>query len=410
MLTKDLVKFTRRKDKIVPLSLSTEEPELLKLAQTLVELYSNGIDQRRDDLEEESSIIVNSFAQPLMARGLNKLCLDRSDFTPCLDIDFPEAREQLFDTAATLLKQSGELDYESYIDKVQEQMPPEHYEFIQGDIYADLPASDRLIKFKPTRAIDLLHRYNVAQVQYHLLFAKNVKFTLKKVEAAQLRRLFKYLKFFRLLARIEGSARGTLKLTIDGPVSLFENTKKYGMQLSNFFPAVIDCPVWSMEAEVDLPQRKNMQLKQSQKQGLIGHYKNFSAFVPEEIRLFHRSFREKVDDWEIVGEAPFMQIKDENGQELIFPDLSFQGPRKKDLIHLELFHRWHAGQLRRRLDQLASNSKHKLIIGVDRSLVRSKQAEEDICSHPYFAENGFLFRDFPSVNRVKALLEKLTKK
>ena len=406
MLTKDLTKFTRRGDKLIPHAIDISDPELLRVAQSLVDLYGNGIDQRRDDLEEESSILVNSFAQPIIARGLNKLCLDRSNFTPCLELDFPQARETLFDTAAEFLKQSGELDYESYIDSVQEKMPADTQEFLQGDIYADLPDSDLLIKFKNLRAIDLLNRYNLAQVQYNLLFAKNVKFTLKKVEAAQLRRIFKYLKFFRLLAHIEGSARGTLKLTIDGPISLFENTKKYGMQLANFLPAVVDCPLWSMEADIDLPQRKNMKLKQSQKMGLVGHYKNFSAFVPEEIRLFHRSFRDKVENWTIVGETPFMQIKEEQGQEIIFPDLSFQGPRKKDLVHLELFHRWHAGQLRRRLDQLVRNPKIKLIIGVDRSLVRSKQAEEDICNHPYFQENGFLFRDFPSVTRVKSLLDK----
>ena len=274
---------------------------------------------------------------------------------------------------------------------------------LHEDLYGDLPHSDILLKFKTLRPIDLLHRYNLAQAQYHMLFADSMTLTLKKVEPAELRKIFKYLKFFRLLARIEGEAKKALKITVDGPVSLFENTRKYGLQLSNFLPAFVDCANWSLEAKVDLPRFKNKVLKLSHRDGLKSHYKNFSAYVPEEIRIFHKTFAEKGEEWKIVGETPFIEVGEEGSQELIFPDLSFSDGEK--LVHLELFHRWHAGALRRRLEQLQDRDDLDLLIGIDRSLLRSEDFKAEVEGHTYFESRGFLFNDFPPISRLKTLLK-----
>jgi len=403
VLTKDLVKFSRRKDRIHPHSIKTDQQGLLDLAQDLLNIYQFGEGKNRQELEEESSIIINGFSTPLMARGLNRLCLDRCEFTQCLEVDFASAREQVFDLSAKHLKEADKYDFEGFRDQIESQVPNELQELVHEDLYGDLPHSDLLLKFKSMRPVDLLHRYNLAQVQYHMLFAGDLTLTLKKVEAAELRKIFKYLKFFRLLARIESPQKGTLKITIDGPISLFENTRKYGLQLANFIPAFVDCANWQFEAKVDLPRFKNKVLKLTHRAGLKSHYKNFSAFVPEEIRLFHKTFADKAKDWQIVGDTPFVEMGEEGKQELIFPDLSFAKDAKT--VHMELFHRWHAGALRRRLDQLHTKPNCQLLIGIDRSLVRASTFKEEVEGHPYFAEHGFLFNDFPSVTRVNSLLK-----
>jgi uncharacterized protein len=403
VLTKDLVKFSRRKDRIYPHAIKTDQQSLLDLAQDLITIYAYGEGKNRQELEEESSILINSFSTPLIARGLNRLCLDRSEFTQCLEVNFTAAREQLFDLSAKHLKEADQYDFEGFRDQIESQVPNDLQALVQEDLYGDLPHSDLLLKFKTMRPVDLLHRYNLAQVQYHMLFAGDLSLSLKKVEAAELRKIFKYLKFFRLLARIESKTKGTLKITIDGPLSLFENTRKYGLQLANFIPAFVDCANWQFEVKVDLPRFKNKVLKLSHKADLKSHYKNFSAYVPDEIRLFHKTFADKAKDWQIVGDTPFIEMGEEGKQELIFPDLSFAKDQK--CVHMELFHRWHAGPLRRRLDQLQSKPDCQLLIGIDRSLVRSSSFKEEVEAHPYFSEHGFLFNDFPSVTRVNSLLK-----
>ncbi|MDD7985494.1 DUF790 family protein [Lentisphaera marina] len=403
MLTKDLVKFSRRKDRIYPHSIKTDQQALLDLAQDLVTIYAHGEGKNRQELEEESSILINSFSTPLIARGLNRLCLDRCEFTQCLEVDFASAREQIFDLSAQHLKEANKYDFDGFREHLERQVPNDLQALVHEDLYGDLPHSDLLLKFKSLRPVDLLHRYNLAQVQYHMLFAGDLSLNLKKVEAADLRKIFKYLKFFRLLARIESKTKGALKITIDGPLSLFENTRKYGLQLANFIPAFVDCANWQFEAKIDLPRFKNKVLKLSHKEGLKSHYKNFSAYVPEEIRLFHKSFADKAKDWQIVGDTPFVEMGEEGKQEIIFPDLSFAKDAKR--VHMELFHRWHAGALRRRLDQLHTKPDCQLLIGIDRSLVRSSSFKEEVESHPYFEKHGFLFNDFPSVTKVNSLLK-----
>ena len=133
VLTKDLVKFSRRKDRIYPLSIKVDKQDLLELASDLISLYAHGEGKNREELEEESSIIVNSSSQVLIARGLNRLCLDRSEFTQCLEIDFPKAREELFDLSSATLKLG--LDYDTFREKVESKAPQEYQSLLHEDLY-----------------------------------------------------------------------------------------------------------------------------------------------------------------------------------------------------------------------------------------------------------------------------------
>lgn len=95
---------------------------------------------------------------------------------------------------------------------------------------------------------------------------------------------FKYLKFFRLLAKtVCEDSKGTegseveppkLSLTIDGPASIFESSNKCGLQLASFLPALIQATEWSIDCEVKLRDRK-LRLRLDQSSGLVSHYSNF---------------------------------------------------------------------------------------------------------------------------------------
>jgi len=244
-------------------------------------------------------------------------------------------------------------------------------------------------------------------VQSLLLYSGRLELDIEETDQAKLRRLFKYLKFFRLLATVhakpsrqKNKAARRLKMVVDGPASIFENTRKYGLQLASFFPAVCDLEKWTLRAEIELRKDKRV-LRLDQESGLKSHYHNFSAYVPEEIRMFHQLFKQKIDAWQIVGDAPFVDI---GGGELIFPDLSFQHDSGKT-VHLELFHRWHSTQLFSRIEQHDKELPDNFIIGVDRALSSKPEIKEILDSSPFFSSHGFLYRDFPGVDRVAKLLD-----
>ena len=120
--------------------------------------------------------------------------------------------------------------------------------------------------------------------------------------------------------------------------------------------------------------------------------------------MFHRLFKEKIQNWQIIGDTPFF---DAGKQEIIFPDLSFKNTGGR-IIHLELFHRWHSTPLLKRLEYCAALPCIPFIIGVDRSLSERPEIKNALANSAFFQKQGFLFRDFPGVERVCKLLESVT--
>ncbi len=410
MLTKDLLNFRRRGDYLKPVFIDTGDPKLLNLARNLLSIYeipdgeTAGLTAK--ELAELSEPVVKSQRNLKLAKGLHKLILDRCVFSSPPERDFPILREELFSRAANLLRdRSFALEYNKY--RAAAANTAELNDFVEQDIYADLPENERLVRFKQLFPKELLERYNCSQVQSLLLYSGRLELDIEETDQAKLRRLFKYLKFFRLLATVhakpsrqKNKAARRLKMVVDGPASIFENTRKYGLQLASFFPAVCDLEKWTLRAEIELRKDKRV-LRLDQESGLKSHYHNFSAYVPEEIRMFHQLFKQKIDAWQIVGDAPFVDI---GGGELIFPDLSFQHDSGKT-VHLELFHRWHSTQLFSRIEQHDKELPDNFIIGVDRALSSKPEIKEILDSSPFFSSHGFLYRDFPGVDRVAKLLD-----
>ena len=142
----------------------------------------------------------------------------------------------------------------------------------------------------------------------------------------------------------------------------------------------------------------------NEKSQLRSHYRNFSAYVPEEIAMFHRLFKEKIRDWTIVGETPVLAGI---SGEVFFPDLSFCEEKSGKVVHLELFHRWHKQQLETRIALLAKQPQTPLLLGIDRSIADENSLKEYVEKYPDLNGRLFLFRDFPGVDRVAKLLREM---
>ena len=402
MLTKDLLKFRRAGKGIKPQFIDAEDNTLLELAGELMQIYNVAAEtqQSRGEIAETVEPLLTGSRDQKFVRGLNKLIIDRCEFSIHDNKDYASLRHDTFALAAKLFSES-ELPDDNALRAAVMSSDHELGGFVENGIYADLPDNERLTKFRTLFPKELLQRYNCSLVQALLIYSERLELKVVEPEPAKLRKMFKYLKFFRLLAMVEtikGTANG-LKFTIDGPASLFENSRKYGLQLAIFFPAVCDLAKWHLKADIKL-NNKDSRLNLNETAGLVSHYRNFSAYVPEEIVMFHRLFKQQVDDWLIVGDTPFIKP---SGREVIFPDLSFQS-QAGQLIHLELFHRWHSGPLLQRLEQLAEKSELPLIIGVDRSLYNKPEIKAQLDGNEVFEQRGFLFRDFPGVEKVRKVL------
>ncbi|MCK5835348.1 MAG: DUF790 family protein [Lentisphaeria bacterium] len=413
MLTKNLLRYRRVSGAIKPQFIETDNELLLNLASSLIEIYNPEFEPNKSQIEEQVMTLANSAQDITLAKGLNKILLDRTTFSTASDVDLVSVRadafKHSFDFVNQLKKESkenpGSETLKSYVHSKMAEVPSE-------SLYADLPEFEILTKLKKTFPKELLERYNMSLVQSLLLNASSITLKIKEADVGKLRKLFKYLKFFQLLASIElvdktkksfnslngTEANATLKITIDGPLSLFENTSKYGLRLASFFPAVCDMSHWSLKTNLKI-NGKDHKLNLDQKTELICHYKNFSSYVPDEVKVFHKVFTQKAKDWTVGGKTPFIRLK---GQEVLFPDLCFEN-KSGTVIYLELFHRWHHWQLKKHLEFISKRS--DMIIGIDRALYKKDDIKlliENVIGED--SDKLFLFNNFPTYSSVTKAL------
>ncbi len=410
MLTKDLLRFRLMNNAVKPSFVKTDDPALLELAASLIALYESSAGSTRGSIEESAGALLKTAKDLKLARGIDKIALDRCEFSSVADCDYPTLRRAVFAKAFSLFGSGEVRELGAFKDAVLSGSSPE-LAFLKDGLYADLPDNEKLVSMKKLFPKELLERYNCALAQSLLLYCSKLEATVSESDPAKLRRLFKYLKFFRLLAKIgdgDGGGSGAegseahptkLSLSIDGPASLFENTTKYGLQLASFLPALIQVSEWSMDSQVKLRDRV-LRLRLDQDSGLVSHYANFGAYIPEEASMFHKLFKARVPDWTVAGGSPFIRA---GGGDLIFPDFSFEGV-DGTRVHLELFHKWHSSQLPARLEFCARHPELNLILGVDRALLSGSAMKASLEADPFFSKRGFLFRDFPGVDAVRSLL------
>ena len=246
----------------------------------------------------------------------------------------------------------------------------------------------------------MLNRYNIAQVQGLLLQAERLEIRLPESRLKEFRLIFRRLRFERLLAEMTKDGSRGFRLEVSGPLSLFGAAQGYGLRIARFFPWILAVPDWELAA--DLKTRKGslqLQLKAASCdlrfpfRGGIGH-------VPEEFRLFEQSFRGLSSPWEVQGGGHFFNAGEEN---YCFPDFTFVSGRQKR--HMELFHRWHRGQLLKRLNIIIKYPNLPLLLGISRLLKKDDEIIKTVEKAESLGAKVFWFTDFPL---AKAVLSRLS--
>ncbi|MBF0448898.1 MAG: DUF790 family protein [Magnetococcales bacterium] len=402
MLTKDLLRFSRnRQAQVFPRFLKADDRITLDLVESLANLYQNGIDQSREELSELAHPIINGHRSPLIAKGINKLLLDRCLFQEP-DSNIEPFRAQVYATAAHwLIKDDPELDSLSHFRSVVGQRHDQPADELAAALHADLPIRQPLRSFETVSAEKLIHRYNLAQAQGLLFNSNKMTLTFTDTDVGRRRFFFRYLRFFRLLARVHKTGPGQYRLEVDGPLSLFDQTRKYGIRMANLLPVICLLSQWSLTASVK-PEKQSGTLKLDHNDGLISHYRLTTAYVPEEFKIFAEQFKKAKTEWKISNNPPLLDL---GKQELSIPDFSFVHQRGT-VVHLELFHRWHKGALQQRLKQVAlGRKKINLAIGIDRFLNKDPSLAKQLEQSGWFQKHGLSFNAFPPVGRVVKTLE-----
>lgn len=391
MLTKDLLLFTTRKGTVKPRFLDRKKPELRSVLAGMVEVMKNAVGTPKREVDEALSAIALGAPRPKVAKGLAKLLADGMEVAEP-DEAVADRRRRTFEAAMAVLAEGPPPEPEAYAALVAERVGVA-LEPLRAGLHADLPDARRVVAITEMDAEALMDRYDLALAQGLVLHAASVQLTLPELGRPEVRRLFRFMRFCRLVAAVRPVEAGC-EVTVDGPASIFDGAKAYGLQLASFLTAVPLLPEWALTAEIKMPRRKPAVLTLTQDDPLSSRFSGGSGHVPE--AMTETLARLDVPGWTADLAPPPERV---GATGVTIPDFSLNADDGRRVV-VELFHRFHRGALARRLDELEEFEAPDLRLGVDRALLKAPELASRVETHP----RVFLFRGFPSLRALKGLV------
>ncbi len=373
MLTADLVNARRRSGELRVVALDSRKRERAgELAAAHLELAHGHLGRSRSELEEAWAVIEVQAGERKLADGIRKLVEDRCEFDAELASDPAALRRDVF-TTASAARRDGTFQRAAVMAEAGQRhgLGPDE---LERALYADLRGAHRLrgvAAIEPARLVD---EYDLAQAQAVLLRAVRVTVDIQCATPGAYRALFHKLKFLRLLYRIEATERGGYRIEIDGPFSLFESVTRYGLQLAMALPALRECDVFELDADVRwgaerAPLRFRLHGKRAEADG-----REEARKLPDEVAELVAALSELDTPWKV---APAGAILDLPGVGLCVPDLVFEHSRTGECVYLEVMGFWSRDAVWRRVELVERGLRDRILFAVSQRLRVSEQVLGD---------------------------------
>lgn len=376
MLTGNLLRVRLMRNRVAPQYLDSLDAGWLAVAERLLEMFRGREGRTRGGLEEDVKESFGAAQQQQVYQGLAKLLEDRCEFEVIAGLPPEQIREAVFTSAAQrrvrdrTAQPRHSFDRNVVLQEVGTQLGLTADAVDQG-LFADLKSEQRLVAFKDITAQRLLERYNVALVQAVLLKSTGVHVLIRGEPPQRFRQLLRLVKFHRLVCDVQARGSDAFDLHLDGPLSLFSATQKYGLQLALFLPAVLRCRDYEVEAELRWgPQRTSKVFRLEPKEGLVSHYQDHGMYVPTELSMFVELFRKKIIDWEIQEGPEIVRL----GQGYWVPDFKLVERASGRGVLLEVLGFWRRSSVSQHLARLKEHIKEPFLLAVSDQL-RVDEAE-----------------------------------
>jgi len=224
-------------------------------------------------------------------------------------------------------------------------------------LYADLPDNHVVKEVDRTlTALSLIERYNVGLAQAMLYRAVRAEIRLWD----NFRMVLQWMKLARLMHTIESLPEGGYRIVLDGPVSLFQNSERYGVNMARFLPALLLSKNWELEATVETGRVGKKVFRLNPSHDLRPAKKPQPDFDSSAEEAFYRKFaRNKKSKWQISREGGVLS---QDGVVFI-PDFAFKHEDGRTAF-LEIVGFWTPEYLRNKLSKLRRFEKENIIVAV----------------------------------------------
>jgi hypothetical protein len=371
MLPSDLLHHRQNGEEIIPKRLKLDEKHL-GLAHELISSFQETVGKTQGALERQLLELEGDTPDYKIKRGLAYLLKSSfCTFEVVSPLEPQMLRERVFALAAksvpspeltqvTLSKIADELTQE-----LEHEVLPEQ---VRDGLYADLSENKILIAFDTPKPEELLHRYNLSQVQGVFYKASQLVLNAHRNVPGEYKLLFRYLKLFQLMAYIEGDADHGFTITIDGPTSLFNPSTRYGLAIAKLIPALLHVTKWSLSATLQVRDFytdtwKSGRFTLNSECGLVTHYPPGKPYDS----MLEASFADKWDalktDWVLEREVDLIPIPGS----VMIPDFRLVHPDGRSFL-LEIIGYWRPEYLQKKFAQVRRAQCHNLILAISERL------------------------------------------
>jgi predicted nuclease of restriction endonuclease-like RecB superfamily len=428
VLTADLARSRTRDGSVTPLFIDTDEQQYRDTAEELIQVFENHLGKPKGELEETIDQLTIADTEYKVVQGLAKLLKDECEFETVAVADPREIRQQSFEKAndsypivrqPTLGEDTRQLEvYSAVADRLNISL-----EACFRGMYADLEDNKRLVRFgnrvsdeyeeadrtsttrltgdseesyaKDTITVDwLLTRYNLALAQAVLYDATRMRIRVWDHFGT----VFSYVKLFGLMHRIypidqEGNRMATTdaadgyEAILDGPASLFSQSRKYGIRMANFLPALPLCDRWEMHADIlddeGGPSGDTLSFDLDHTDSLSSHYTVQNDFDSDVERTLAQKWDRANTDWKLMREDDVLDL----GAEVMIPDFALEHPDGRRAI-LEIVGFWTPEYLDEKLAKVRDADLDHLLVAVSERLECSAEDFESASDRLLWFKSG----------------------
>jgi uncharacterized protein len=374
--------------RLVPHRLSPDDRRAKEVAAELCELYVASVDKARATLERELAAREEELGPGLDARrgfrivrALSKLLEERAHWVSPTDADPYTLRTRIFELAASLPEpptaEPGLLEVPTRDDVLSRVSAETGVDTPAALMYADRQGAQLLGEFDRPSAEELLRRYNVAQVQGVLYSARELVVDLG--EGVDARLVFHYVKLLGLIHNLEPLERAAgYRLRLDGPLSIFGGTRKYGLRLAKFLPGLLLTSPWKLSANLEWKGRDAVLELDSETSGLQSHYlgPKHERDADDVRGAFVRAWERAKDtgDWELEPGGGVLSFPERKAA--LVPDFTLRHAETGEIVHLEILGFWSERNLVERVSLLreAAGRGHRVLVAASERLGASQDA------------------------------------
>jgi uncharacterized protein len=351
MLTAEFVVVRRRGNELsLPAITGKSRADLETLAEQAISGARLLLGRPRSEWDAFVLGLGETSQQKKLARGLGRLLEQTCTFEIPPDGDAELLRTAVFDAAAIgwqSLPPGARFERDVVLREAAGQVGLE-LSNVERTLFADLPFAQILLEVPEITPSGLVDVYDQSRVQAVLLRAVEVRVVVPFHSGDPIRHLFQCLKFRRLMFETERLGKDQLRLTINGPFSLFESVAKYGLELALLWPALLSLGNVQLEADVQWGRARENQLfrydSPRSKVGQVG-----GAPAPD-MRSELVELSERIGKLDVPFTVrPATVLLEVKGLGVCVPDLTFEAADGR-CVHLELMGYWSRQSVWKRID------------------------------------------------------------